>query len=488
MKRRSLPLAACAAVLGAAVLAQPQARAVSSGSPGAAPAAHSREAAKVAQNPDSAEFTLNPGWVSAAGLAVDRRGDLVVVGSVSSDRFPVTGGNANTSCQAGNGALQVLSRDGTVLYSTCLGGERAVAFDALTPSVAALDDGSVWATAYTYLRNEPREWTVWRLAPDRASLDEVFVSRLLSGCLIAAAPSAAVWLACEGYAGLATVNAWQPTYGGNRDVFVMRFEPGRREPALLSYLGGPGIDWPWALAVARDGDLVVVGSTYGPGFPYVRPFQPTPGGAHNLFVARVDVSGRWLEFSSPFEVAEYAPSARVVVDGSGNTFVLAMPAESFPPPAALPVTRNRLQDVYLLELDPAGGLRQLTMVEPGFQTRVAPYESLYLHHVAARADGSLLVVRTFSLSAGTRSGSYGSYGGGAIASFLDHFGRAIREVEYVELQSGRAWAPWAVASGPGDLYVAGVRERRPDDWVVKRVGIPRAERDRTPLEGSTGKR
>lgn len=485
MKRPVFPLAACAAVLGAAVLAQPQARAVSSGSPGAAPAARARESAEVAQNPDSAEITLSPVWATVAGLAADRRGDLAIVGSVSSDRFPVTDGAAGTSCRAGNGALQVLSRDGTVLYSTCLGGERAVSFDSLKPAVAAVDDGSVWATAYTYLPNEHADWTVWRLAPGRASLDEVFVSRLLSGCAIAAAPGAAVWLACEGYGGLSTVNAWQPTYGGNGDVVVMRFEPGRREPALLSYLGGPGIDFPWALAVARDGDLVVVGSTHGPGFPLVRPFQPTAGEVHDHFVTRLDKSGRWLEFSSPFEVWEYAPSAKVAVDGFGSTFVLASPTASFPPPAARPGTWNPRQDVYLFELDPAGGLRQLTMIEPGFQTRVAPDESLYVHHVAARADGSLLVARTFSHYDSARSRSYG---GGAIVSFLDRFGRAIREVEYVELESGGGWVPWAVASGPRDLYVAGERKDGPGGWVVKRVGIGRAERDRTSPAGGTDKR
>jgi hypothetical protein len=408
MKRRSLPLAACAAVLGAALLGQPQARAVSSGAPGAAPTAQDRVAAHVAQNPDSAEFALHPGWAGVGGLAVDRRGDVVVVGSISSDRFPVTDGAASATCRAGNGALQVLSRDGTVLYSTCLGGERAVSFGFPGPAVAAVDDGSVWVTAYTYLPNEPAEWTVWRLAPDRTSLDEVFVSRLLSECVIAAAPGAAVWLACGGQWGLPTVNAWQPTYGGNGDVVVMRFESGRREPALLSYLGGPGVDFPWTLAVAGDGDLVVVGSTYGHGFPLVRQFQPAPGGAHSLFVARLDKSGRWLEFSSPFEVWEYAPTAQVAVDGHGSTFVLAKPTASFPPPSIRPGTWNPLQDVYMFELDPAGALQQLTMIEPGFQTRVAPYESLYLHHVAARADGSLLVVRTFSLGAWTRSGSYGS--------------------------------------------------------------------------------
>ena len=122
------------------------------------------------------------------------------------------------------------------------------------------------------------------------------------------------------------------------------------------------------------------------------------------------------------------------------------------------------------------------MIEPGFQTRVAPHESLYLHHVAARADGSLLVVRTVSHYDSSRSRSWG---GGAIVSLLDRFGRAIREVEFVELESRGGWSPWAVASGPRDLYVAGERQDGPVDWVVKRVGIGRAERDRTsPARGA----
>ena len=391
---RCFPPTAVAAVLAAAVLAQPHARAVSSAFPSAGPAAHCRAAAQVTQSPDSAELTLGPGWAAVAGLAVDGRNNLVVVGGVSSDRFPVTTGAAGPSCRAGNGALQVLSRDGAVLYSTCLGGRRDVYFDHLVPAVAAVDDGSVWVVAPTCLPNELAEMTVWRLAPGRASLDEVFVSPWLSGCSIAAGPGAAVWLACQGFGGLPTVNPWQPTYGGNGDVVVMRFEPGRRAPALLSYLGGPGSDAPRAVGVARDGDLIVVGWTHGVGFPFVRPFQPMTDGPQNFFVARVDVSGCWLEFSSPFEVEQHAPVARVAVDGSGNTFVLAMATASFPPPATPPVTRVPLQDIYLLELNPAGALQQLTMIEPGFQTRVAPHESLYLHHAAARADGSLLVVRT----------------------------------------------------------------------------------------------
>ena len=488
MKRRFLTPAAWAAILGAAVLAQPQARAGSSVAPAAASAAHGPEAAQAAQRHDSVEFALDPAWAGVAGLAVDHRGNVVVVGRIASDRFPVTADAAGPPCRPGNGALQVLSRNGALLYSTCLGGGRDVYFDELRPAVAVAGDGSVWVVADTSLPGESAIRTVWRLTPDRARLHEILASRQLQGCAIAAAPGAAVWLACQGYGGLPTVNAWQPGYGGNGDIVVVRFEPERREPALLSYLGGPGIDFPWDLAVARDGDLVVVGSTYGAGFPYVLPFQPAPAGPRNLIVARLDVSGRWLEFSSPFEVAEYSSTAKAAVDGAGNTFVLAAPTASFPPPSARPGTWNPRQDACMFELDPAGRLRQLTMIEPGFQTRVAPGEWLYVHHVAARSDGSLLVVRTYSLTSGCRAGGCTSYGGGAIVSFLDRSGRAIRDVEYVELDSGAAWAPWAVASAARDLYVAGSAPGWPATWVVKRIGIDRAEHDPRSPAGGTGKR
>ena len=38
------------------------------------------------------------------------------------------------------------------------------------------------------------------------------------------------------------------------------------------------------------------------------------------------------------------------------------------------------------------------------------------------------------------------------------------------------------------LYVVGTRPGWPADWVVKRAGLDRAERDRTPPAGGAGKR
>ena len=486
MKRRSPALAAVAVALAAAVLAQPHARAVSSASPGTGSAAHDRESAQDAQNPDAVEITLSPEWGSVTGLAVDGRNNFVIVGRTDSARFPTTPDAADHPCRAGSAVLQVLGRNGNLLYSSCLGGDRIVGYGG--PAVATAHDGSVWVVAETRLpTSEDVDTRVWRLSPDRAGCDDVFVGGPLHGCALAAGLGASVWMACSGHASqLATVHAWQPTYGGAGDVVVARFEPGRREAALLSYLGGPGIDVPTGIAVAPDGDLVVVGWTYGEGFPFVRPFQPMTGGPQHFFVARGDVSGRWIEFSSPFEVSEFAPVARVAVDRSGSTLVLAMANASRPPPTAPSVRRNPLQDAYLLELDRAGSLQQLHMIEPGFQTRVSPDESLYLHYTSVRADGSLLVVRTFAHYDSARSRYYD---GGAIVSVLDRFGRAIREVELVELESGGGWVPNVVMSGPHDLYVAGARWDMPGmPIVVKRVGIGRADRHTRPPAAGADKR
>jgi hypothetical protein len=482
MKRLVFPLAAGLAV---AVLVQPPARAVGS-PPLHAGAVHGPSAAVDARDGGVIEFALSPGWASVTGADVDRRGNLVIVGHVASDRFPVTADAADGSCRPGKVALQVWSRDGQLLYSTCLGGERIRSIEG--PAVASAGDGSLWVVSGTSQPGEYRfDTRLWRLPPGSAGCDEVFVAGPLGSCSIAAGREASVWLACQDSVGhLSTVNAWQPTYAGNGDVVIARFEPGRPELALLTYLGGPDADAPRALAVAPDGDLVVAGWSSGPGFPLVRPFQVWTGDEQNFFVARLDESGRWLEFSSRFAVQVLAPVAQVVVDRAGSTFVLGMAPDMVPPSGGQAAWRPPSQDVFLLELDRAGVLRQAATIEPAFQTRVAPEESLYLHHAAARADGSLLIARTFNHFDSARSRPYG---GGAVVSFVDRAGRAVRGVEIVELESGGAWIPTVVASGPRELFVAGQAWDLPGTRIVaRRVDIGRVRGDDAPRAISDGKR
>jgi len=68
--------------------------------------------------------------------------------------------------------------------------------------------------------------------------------------------------------GLVRVNAYQPSYRGSFEFFVVRLSPDGKNAVYSTFLGGPDFDQPRALAVTPDGVAAVVGRA-GPGFPIV---------------------------------------------------------------------------------------------------------------------------------------------------------------------------------------------------------------------------
>ncbi len=98
-----------------------------------------------------------------------------------------------------------------------------------------------------------------------------------------------------------TANAFQPTSRGAPDAFVTKLNPAGSAPLVYSsYLGGPGFDVGWAIAVDGLGNAYVTGQTSG-SFPTAPgAFQTTPGSGfpfHDAFVSKIaDVN---LEECSP---------------------------------------------------------------------------------------------------------------------------------------------------------------------------------------------
>ena len=82
------------------------------------------------------------------------------------------------------------------------------------------------------------------------------------------------------------------------------------------------------MMLSADRDAVLTGETNSPDFPAVR--QPAdllhdegsaPGWRSNAVIARVDSSGRWLEYSLEYGGSHWDSGASVAVDKAGNAFV-----------------------------------------------------------------------------------------------------------------------------------------------------------------------
>ncbi|HTI09449.1 MAG TPA: PKD domain-containing protein [Puia sp.] len=178
--------------------------------------------------------------------------------------------------------------------------------------------------------------------------------------------------------------ALQPNYGGGQfDVGIMKFSSNGANKVYATYIGGNDSETPHSMICDAQGNLIVLGRTYSSDFPYKT--TAGPGGAADMFVAKLDASGsvligcmriggtgndcanmqdqlRNLSEKADSLVRNYGDDSRseVVLDASNNILVAAntqssSPAGHFPIVGAVfqPNFGGGRQDGVVLKIDPA---------------------------------------------------------------------------------------------------------------------------------------
>ena len=352
-------------------------------------------------------------------LAVGRNGDIVVTGDTWDAAFPTTPDAVQTACSRAafgycfSPFLSVLSPTGDVQYSTFIGGDSERPIVQAKPDadgdivllLGRWESGNMPHPRPSLVLGEPP-------SPTGCSRDRPLLARLRPGdhvyhdqrCLEwpglefvtqlrgVVGHDGSVWLAGRTSGPVPTVNAWQPAGAGGDDVFIVHYGAARSDAALATYVGGSDQDWPMDLAVAPDGDLVVAGGTMSADFPAVRPAQDGFSGAGfgvgDACLFRLDVSGRWLEYSTWLGGSGQDGATAVSTDRAGNAFVVGVTASTdFPVTAGAVRTRNApagTWDAFLAGVDPTGRLRLSTLIGASGQDDADA--------VSVWDDGSVLIV------------------------------------------------------------------------------------------------
>jgi len=226
----------------------------------------------------------------AYGVAVDSTGRPVIVGMTMSPNFPTTanawdkvcGVKANGTCDGGASDVFVtrLDLDGTIQYSTFLGGEGPD----IGSAIAVGPGDAVFVTGVTSSQQFPHKSPI------------------------------------------ANLPGFQTQLKGSQDAFVAKLDPSKAGQSSLVYatfLGGDGDDSGEGIAVDGQGNAWVTGLAGGASinFPVKNPIQPDQPGA-DAFVSKLNATGTQLLFSTYLGGNDSVEFARAIaVDVNGDAYV-----------------------------------------------------------------------------------------------------------------------------------------------------------------------
>lgn len=240
------------------------------------------------------------------GIATDKDGNAYVVGSTHSTDFPVVTPFQNSQKGAGDAFVAKLNPSGSALvYSTYLGGESSDA----ALAIAVDDSGAAYLTGITGSSDFPLKNPIQpkfgaannlggdaflaKLAPNGQSL---VYSTYIGGTATETGAAIAVGKDGSAYVAGQTDSADFPTLGdpfqpastGGADGFLVKVNPAGSAFSYASFLGGSGADAASAVAVDKDGNAYVAGSTSSIDFPVTQgAFQTANRGQTDVFVAKI---------------------------------------------------------------------------------------------------------------------------------------------------------------------------------------------------------
>lgn len=278
---------------------------------------------------------------AANAVAVGPGGDIYVGGYTRSSDFPTLNafqpalsGVSGTGSQYNDAFVTRLGAGGTnIVYSTFDGQSNTAE---MVTDIAVALDGSTFPALYVQdFAGGGYRWATAKFNPNGTrSFERRWPTTVTEGLYlpsIALASNELVVLAGSSWGTtLPAINAPNPgTANGYGECYIALFSATNGAYRSAVYFGGSGNDSLSGVHVNPAGEIVVAGSTAGPGwqpsgFPVTNPLEsgPVPGLSSDVFVAKFRTSSLSLTFSTLFGGPGNESPSGMALDARGNPWIV----------------------------------------------------------------------------------------------------------------------------------------------------------------------
>lgn len=408
------------------------------------------------------------------GIDLDGTGHAYVMGYTLSSEFPTTPGASDTS-SSGSADIFVVKLNSTLsglAYATFIGGSDSDEGH----SIAVDGAGSAFVTGSTVSTDFPTTAGAYDSSVNGDSYNAFVVKLAAAGSALAygtyLGSDTGGWGVEVGGEGSAyvtgntsssdfptTVGAFDTSYNGGYEAWVVKLNPAGSALAYATFLGGNGDDSGSNITVDATGDAFVTGSTDSADFPVtLGAFDTSYNGARDVFVVRLDSTGDALDYATFLggEANDYG--GLIALDAAGSAYVMGQTVSGdFPvTPGAFDGILGGDSDCYVAKLDPTGS-------ELAYATYLGGSSSDGGSGIAVDGAGrAFLTGGTGSSDFPTTPGAFDSYYHGGEDIFIARLAPAGNELEYATFLGGSGCSSEAslgiALDDTNSVYVTGFTE------------------------------
>lgn len=212
-----------------------------------------------------------------------------------------------------------------------------------------------------------------------------------------------------------TTGAYQRTRGGNSDGFVSKFSATGNALLYSTFLGGPGDESVYDVAVDPQGNAFAAGEADSTFPTTTGAWSRTRAGNFDLFVTKINTTGSGLTYSTYIGGEDRESPLCIALDTSGNAFIGGQTLSSNYPTTtgAYDRTQNSVNDGFVTKLNAAGSALS-------YSTYLGGTDDQAVIDIVTGRDGSAIVAGwTWSSDFPTTNGAFSaSFNGGFSDGFL----------------------------------------------------------------------